>query len=269
MFAVSRVNLRVFSVSSFDIFDGVKPAIWPKLINGKAAPAGLPRAGIYHMMTKFIDRMEPLDALLGVRAAFLARIPGVDVDADREAALARLKGAHDELIASLGFTPPVLAEQIHGRAVAVIDSAAPQPITGVDGLATATPGLTLGIYVADCAAIYLVDPRRRAIALIHSGRKGTELNILGEAVKTLRENFGTEPADVIAVVSPCIRPPHYETDFAAVIAAQARDAGIRNFHDTGICTASYPGRYYSYRREQGRTGRMLALLALDAPSSSF
>jgi copper oxidase (laccase) domain-containing protein len=215
-------------------------------------------------MTDFCDPVALLDALSGVRAAFLRGVPGIDVDADRETALARLKPAHDAAIARLGFAPPVTAEQVHGNVVAVVNAPTSSPVAGADGLATASPGLTLGIYVADCAAIYLVDPHRRAIALIHSGRKGTELNILGEAVKTLRENFGTEPADLVAIVSPCIRPPHYEIDFAAAIAGQAHAAGIRNFHDAGICTASHPDRYYSYRREKGRTGRMLALLALVA-----
>ncbi len=204
-----------------------------------------------------------------VRAAFLTRIAGIDVEADRETALSRLAPAHQEQIARLGFSPPALAEQVHGRIVVTVQAPDAEPAVGADGLATDAPGLTLGIYVADCAAIYLVDPRRRAIALVHSGRKGTELNILGEAVQILRESYGTNPKDLVAAVSPCIRPPHYETDFAATIAVQAREAGIVHFHDAGICTASHPDRYYSYRREQGRTGRMLALLALDTPESPF
>lgn len=209
-----------------------------------------------------VERPAPLDDLSGVRAAFLTRIPGIDVETDRETALARLRPAHESLIQSLGFSAPATAEQVHGNAVAVVNSAWPEPAAGADALATATPGLTLGIYVADCAAIYLVDMRRRAIALAHSGRKGTESNILGATISTMRENFGTEPADLVVVVSPCIRPPHYEIDFAALIAEQARDAGVGAFHDAGTCTASHPERYYSYRRELGRTGRMLALLAL-------
>jgi copper oxidase (laccase) domain-containing protein len=209
-----------------------------------------------------VERFAPLDALPGVRAAFLTRLPDIDVVTDRETALARLRPAHESLIENLGFGPPVTAEQVHGNVVAVVNFATPQPAPGADALATATPGLTLGIYVADCAAIYFVDARRRAIALAHSGRKGTESNILGETISAMHENFGTEPADLVVVVSPCIRPPHYEIDFAALIAAQAREAGVGAFHDAGTCTASHPERYYSYRRELGQTGRMLALLAL-------
>lgn len=209
-----------------------------------------------------VERFAPLDALPGVRAAFLTRIPDIDVVTDRETALARLRPAHESLIQNLGFSTPATAEQVHGNSVTVVNAVSRIPATGADALATATPGLTLGIYVADCAAIYLVDPRRRAIALAHSGRKGTESNILGATISTMRENFGTVPADLVVAVSPCIRPPHYEIDFAALIAAQAREAGVGAFHDAGTCTASHPERYYSYRRELGQTGRMLALLAL-------
>jgi copper oxidase (laccase) domain-containing protein len=63
-------------------------------------------------------------------------------------------------------------------------------------------------------------------------------------------------------LSPCIRPPHYEIDFAAEIVRQCRAAGVNHVHDCNICTACDLARYYSYRVEKGKTGRMLALLAL-------
>jgi copper oxidase (laccase) domain-containing protein len=210
-----------------------------------------------------VERFPALDALPGIRSAFVTRIPGIDVVADRETALARLQPAHDALIRDLGLNPPAFAEQVHGNLVTTVsnaDTLAP----AADGLATNVPDLTLGIYVADCAAIFLVDPRRRAIALLHSGRKGTELNILAAGVNALRENFGVDPADLVGVVSPCIRPPHYDVDFAATISAQARALGVGAFHDAEVCTAANPDRYYSYRRESGRTGRMLALLSLKS-----
>lgn len=210
------------------------------------------------------ETFPALDALPGIRAAFIARIPGIDVATDRETALARLSERHASLAISMGFGSPALAEQIHGNHVAVVEAVGEYPAPGADALASATPGLTLGIYVADCAAVYVVDPRLRAIALAHSGRKGSELNILGNAVETLRTQFGSAPADLVVVVSPCIRPPHYEVDFAAMIAAQACAAGVGAFHDAGVCTASHPERYYSYRRELGKTGRMLALLSISA-----
>ncbi len=208
-----------------------------------------------------VETFPALDALPGVRAAFLTRVPGVAVDVERAEALDRLRPVHARLLNDLGFAAPALAEQIHGSLVTAVTGPVIAP--GADGLATDTPGLTLGIYVADCAAIYVVDPVRRAIALLHSGRKGTEANILARGVECLHARHGSVPADLVVVVSPCIRPPFYEVDFAATLAAQARALGVGHYHDAGTCTASDPDRYYSYRRERGHTGRMLALLMLS------
>lgn len=207
-----------------------------------------------------VETFPALDALSGVRAAFLARVPDVDVDADRETALARLRPAHADHLARHGFPAPAFAEQVHGALVTAVTE--PTFAPAADGLATNAPGLPLGIYVADCAAVYLVDPRRRAIALLHSGRKGTEQNILAAGVETMRARFSSNPADLVGVVSPCIRPPHYEINFPATLAAQAGALGLGAWHDAGVCTAAHLDRYYSYRRERGRTGRMLAVLML-------
>jgi len=110
--------------------------------------------------------------------------------------------------------------------------------------------------------VYLVDPVRNAIGLVHSGKKGTELRIVADAIRALEQHFGSRASDLIVQLSPCIRPPHYEVDFAAEIVRQCRDQGVTCVHDSGVCTACDLDRYYSYRAEKGRTGRMLAFLAL-------
>jgi copper oxidase (laccase) domain-containing protein len=94
---------------------------------------------------------------------------------------------------------------------------------------------------------------------------GTAGGILAAALARMAREFGTRAEDVVAVLGPCIRPPHYETDFAAAIAGQARDAGIGRFYDCGEDTATDLTRFYSYRLEKGRTGRMMALLTKDLP----
>lgn len=205
---------------------------------------------------------QPLPGVTGIRAAFIPRIAGLDVATDRETALRRLAPAHAEYLRARGFAPGQLAtaEQIHGAGVAV--AASPGAQAGADALVTAERGLALGIYVADCAAVFLADRRGRAVGLAHSGRAGTAANITGRTIETLRREFGIEPADLVIHLSPCIRPPLYETDFAADIVVQARSAGAGEVIDDGLCTGRDPGRYYSYRVERGRTGRMLAVLSL-------
>lgn len=210
-----------------------------------------------------------LTAVTGATHAFIGRVPGIDVQVDREAALARLQQSHALVRERLGLARHrlVTAEQVHGAAVAVVDRTTTN-VLGVDGLVSADPAVCLGIHVADCGAVYLVDPARGVFALLHSGRKGTEFGITTVAIQTMVERFGCDPASMIVQLAPCIRPPNYEIDFAAAIVRQAREAGVRAVHDCGTCTGANPDRYYSYRIEKGRTGRMLALLALGGANQS-
>lgn len=211
--------------------------------------------------------LNPISTMPDFRVSWIPRLPGIDVLGDREFALRNLAPEHDRIIA-VQFpeaTPRHHAEQIHGNAISVISRTPPEKIMihpAVDGLITNLPGQLLAIYIADCAAIYLADPVTKSIALLHSGKKGTELNILSAAVIKMTENYGTNPADLICVLSPCIRPPNYEIDFASTIRHQAYELGIKNFHDSCENTATDLNRHYSYRQEKGRTGRMLALLSL-------
>jgi Uncharacterized conserved protein len=98
---------------------------------------------------------------------------------------------------------------------------------------------------------------------VHSGRKGTELGVVTNAIRQMIERFGSDPANMVVQLSPCIRPPHYEINFAAAIIQQCRALDVQHIHDSGTCTACDLDRYYSYRAEKGKTGRMLAVIALD------
>lgn len=211
---------------------------------------------------------HPLDQVPGVRAAWIGRIPEVPVITDREEALRRLRPIHEQRVAADFHTGRWWrAAQIHGDGIALVPGVeteiAPDGlpvVPEVDGLLTNTPGEVLGIYVADCGPIWLADRLTGAVGLLHSGKKGTELNILGKGVRLMIEHFGTNPADLVGVLGPCIRPPHYEVDIAAAIRQQADEAGIGEFRDCGIDTACTLEGNYSYRIEKGQTGRMLALI---------
>lgn len=202
----------------------------------------------------------------GIRADFVERVPGVAGSLDREGTIEALEPAHRERVEGLGFAWSQLrrAEQIHGAEVAVVTGEEEAMVAGVDGLVCGVPGVILGIYVADCAAVYLVDRARGAVGLVHSGRKGTELGIVGVAIGRMGEEFGTRVEDLEVAIAPCIRPPHYEVDFAAEIVQQALELGVpaEQISESGVCTGENVNKYYSYRIEKGRTGRMLALLGV-------
>lgn len=213
-----------------------------------------------------VERFSALAAIPACRHAFIGRIPAIEVSYDKAEVLARLDTTHREIRRALAMDrgPFLTAQQVHGDRIAVIDRPAlsDECFSECDGLITNQPGACLGIYVADCCAIFLVDPIRGCVGLVHSGKRGTELGVAPRAIAQMRETLGSAPADLVVQLSPCIRPPHYEIDFAAEIARQCREAGVTAVHDCNVCTACDLDRCYSYRVEKGRTGRMLALLNL-------
>jgi copper oxidase (laccase) domain-containing protein len=232
------------------------------------------------------EQFPALSATGICRHIFIQRISGIDVSHDKAEVLERLDAVHREIRNATGFDnsdeiastrgsrcwPLFTVEQIHGNKIAIVDRAvASAVLNGVDGrefpacdgIITNQRSVALGIYVADCCAVYIVDPKTPAIGLVHSGRKGTELGAVTNAIGQMIERFGSDPANMIVQLSPCIRPPHYEVDFAAEVSRQCRTLGVQHIHDSGICTACDLQRYYSYRAEKGKTGRMLAVLGLD------
>jgi copper oxidase (laccase) domain-containing protein len=200
------------------------------------------------------ETFAPLADLGTVIHAFTRR-GAADTKSDEHAA---------RFLSGLGFSPAhhAAAEQTHGNGVAVVSAPPAARLPGVDALVTNAPGLPLVIRCADCAAVYVVDRARSAIALIHSGRAGTLANIVSATLATMQRECGTVAADCLAVISPSIGPCHYEMDLWTGIENQLRAAGVRAVFNPRVCTACQVGRYYSYRAERGRTGRMLALLAL-------
>ena len=213
---------------------------------------------------ELFETFSGLAAIPEVTHGFTLRATQIDVKTDRSAALQRLDEAHAAARRQLALANRrfVFGEQVHGREVAVVDARTAVPVPGTDGLITADPAVCLGVYAADCGVVFLVDPLRQVIALLHSGRKGTELGITTNAIEQMVAEFGCEPARMVAQLGPCIRPPRYEIDFAAAILGECRVAGIGKVNDCQVCTAANLDRYYSYRAEQGQTGRMLAVLAL-------
>ena len=209
--------------------------------------------------------LDKLNAVSENFARFIARIPEVPVSTNRNAVIDALTPYHEQVLKEAGINPKLLrrAQQVHGNKVALVgDIGCSYPVEGVDGLICGGKAdCCLGIYVADCAAIWIYDPVTQSRALIHSGKLGTQQNIAGETLAAMYKILGVQSSDCIAVISPCIRPPHYEVDIVTMIKQQLIDAGIasENITDSGLDTAADLETFYSYRIEKGNTGRMLAL----------
>jgi copper oxidase (laccase) domain-containing protein len=211
------------------------------------------------------DYLKKLNAYPENFARFITRVPGVATTTDRAAVIAALTPTHEAVLEEAGIAPKMLrrAQQVHGNKVALVgDIGCSYPVEGVDALfCGGKADCCLGIYVADCAAVWIYDTESQSRALIHSGKLGTQQNIVGETLKSMYKVLGVHAENCIAVISPCIRPPHYEVDIVTMIKQELEEAGIapENIIDSGLDTAADLETFYSYRIEKGNTGRMLAL----------
>lgn len=230
-------------------------------------------------------------------SAFASLNLGLHVGDEAGAVIENRRRAAGALGFSLGRL--VCAEQVHGGEVAVVDggdagrgaTAHGDALPGVDALATNTPGLLLALFFADCVPVLLADPERRAVAVAHGGWRGLAAGVLPAAVATMGRAFGTRPENLLAAVSPCIGPCCYEVgaevaarfdtgvlqalpggekwrlDLAGEAARQLAASGVRPESITlaGECTSCLPDRYFSHRRDGGRTGRIGALVGIAEP----
>jgi YfiH family protein len=188
--------------------------------------------------------------------------------------------------------------QVHGTDLLVIrDPEDPRPDDErCDALATNLKGLLLGVKTADCVPVIIGDPRARACAAVHAGWRGTLAEIIKHALARLREEFGTEPADVRAALGPAALGCCYEVgaeviesfrtkfsnadslfkptnaghalvDLHEANRRQLVEAGVapERIHLLPLCTMCRPDLFFSYRQDRklyGRTGRLMSVIGM-------
>jgi YfiH family protein len=182
-----------------------------------------------------------------------------------------------------GFSGVVLGTQVHRTDVVWHDHLTGWvQLEGVDGHATATPGLLLTVTVADCIPVYLVAPEKRVVALLHAGWRGTAAGILSRGLEVLKEHAGIEPGDLVmhsgvGICGACYevgpevlealnlrgddRGP-WHVDLRERLAEQAEDAGIAEVTVSSWCSAHHRPLFYSHRASKGSDGRMVAYLGI-------
>lgn len=135
----------------------------------------------------------------------------------------RVVANREKFIAALGARekPLVTLRQFHSDVIHL--AAAPcAKAPKADALITSTPGLLLGVQTADCVPILLADTRRRVVAAIHAGWRGTLARIAVKTLGRMTMEFGTRPRDVVAELGPAIGRCCYEVgpEVAQAFAAQ-------------------------------------------------
>lgn len=179
----------------------------------------------------------------------------------------------------------VFGQGNHGKTIALVDDQSPQEIENVDGVATATSGVSLMMRHADCQVALFYDPIHHAATNVHCGWRGSVLNIYSESVRYMHNLFGSNPADLLVCISPSLGPDeaefmHYRSelpeefwhfqvrptyfDFWAISEHQLQMAGILPHHIEVARLSTYSNSYdfFSYRRDKitGRHATCITLL---------
>ncbi len=116
-----------------------------------------------------------------------------------------------------------------------------------DGMVTDIPDALLTIYGGDCPPIYIADPVRKAIGLIHAGWRGTLGQIPAVAIRLMKERFGCDPSDMFVCIGPGICRECYEMGdevYDAFASEWGEDAASRVFR-------KYPGSDEDGREIEG------------------
>ncbi len=189
-------------------------------------------------------------------------------------------------------------EQVHGNRVMVVgpqyagrgSASLETAVKDCDALVTSTPDLILSTYYADCIPLYFFDPVNKAVGLAHSGWKGTMQRTACACLETMIQTFDSRPQEVEVFIGPGIGSCCFKIsrdlisqvnlsfgDFDGIIneydnfctwdlkrtnRLMLQQCGIKseNIYDCQLCTSCNPGDFYSYRRDQGFTGRMGAFI---------
>ena len=119
----------------------------------------------------------------------------------------------------------IVLKQFHSDLIRPFSGKPDRPCKG-DASTTKQTGLLLGAQTADCVPILLVDPKKRAVAAIHAGWRGTLARITQKTVGRMEMEFGCKPADLLAAIGPSIGPCCYEVgaELVTKFTAQFDDA---------------------------------------------
>ncbi len=197
----------------------------------------------------------------------------------------------------------ITVQQTHGSDILAID--APNDDYShfleleADAIITNQPGVMIGVTVADCVPVLLFDPVKGVIGAVHAGWQGCAAQITRQTVQGMERLFGSRPQDLQAAIGPCIGPCCYEVDqpvkdgfdknrtswesvaescapgkwrldMALINRMQLEEAGvpITAIQSSGVCVCCHRELFFSYRRDNGETGRQMGFIMLTVTDKS-
>jgi len=192
----------------------------------------------------------------------------------------------DRLKALLGIDRLYLPSQVHGSHWVLVDGEMEEaPVA--DALLVSVPEVCVGVLVADCVPLLVVDPHKRGLAVIHAGWRGILASIHTKVIQAMHEVFGSRVSDLVAGVGPAIGECCFEVgedvaqlfyemggerhvkskrakffiDLRGIIMEEWKAMGMREEHIevSRECTFCRPDLFPSFRREREQAGRCLFL----------
>lgn len=191
----------------------------------------------------------------------------------------------EKMAALLGLAHHTATYQMHGTHVFSLIAPLLKKFCG-DAMITSTPNLGLLIKMADCQAVFLVDPVTRSVANVHVGWRGSARKILSKTIEKMQQEHGVSPHNLRAAVSPSLGPccavftnpykelpPHLHpfiqqnntVDFWTATTKELTDHGVPLAHIeiAKICTQCTPKDWFSHRGDApekvGRCGAMIGI----------
>ena len=205
---------------------------------------------------------------------------------------------HGRLARALGVRPEHLigVRQVHGREVHLLHAGDQVNAEAVrveaDAVVCTDPALAVMVRIADCVPILLADRRRRVVAAVHAGWRGTAAGVARATVHVVAR-LGIPSSDLIAAIGPSAGPCCYQVDqpvhaaFHAVWPTasawfradgtdrwrldlwranfdQLVEGGLvpEHIHQSGLCTVHKADVFHSHRRDGAGAGRLAAAITL-------
>ena len=187
----------------------------------------------------------------------------------------------------------ICAKQVHGKNVEYVTQehrgrgakSYESSLTDTDGFITDQKNVPIAILIADCLPVFIYDPNRPAIAVLHAGWRSTEKNICAQGIREMQKKLASQPKNLFVGFGPSIRACCFEVkkdfksnfafglinreghtfmDLALINQRQLLDCGVKksNIFDSEICTFSDSKNFFSFRKEAALSGRLISVMML-------
>ena len=189
----------------------------------------------------------------------------------------------------------VCGKQVHENKILKVtkENIHTENIEGYDGYITNEKGIVLTTFHADCVPIFLADKETKAVAMVHSGWRGTSKRICQKAVKAMENEYGTKAENISAAIGPSIgmccfqvdmpvieefrktvdfvddyyktdenAPGHFKMDLWGINKRLLEEAEVKDIEVTDICTMCRDDLFFSHRKMGNARGTMAAYISI-------